>query len=502
MLIRIANFFARWTRVYQPLKRVDSLVALLRITNFARHWSLVQRFTFASFIVMILGMAGLGRWVGEKIKTGVIKESAATTALYMDSFIAPNIQELGHSKSISPEHVVALDNLFSKNNLGSQTVSVKIWNKDHYIIYSNIAPLIGRTFPNTADQISAFQGILTGEISSLQESENIEERRLSKGPLLEIYSPVRLNDTNQIIAVAEFYQKVDTLEAEIAAAQMRGWLMLGTTMAVMYLLLVGFIQWANNTIEMQEASLKNQVAQLTQLLSQNNELDRRVRRAAANTTALNEGLLRRTSAELHDGPVQEISLALLRLDRAIEQNETCRFVNPNSMCNESLPIAQASLQAALQEMRTIAAELGLPQLDGLTLPEVFSHAVRSHEQRTGTKAALSIKDIPDQATLPIKITAYRLVQEGLNNAYHHAGGAGQRVRVTCNFHQMQIEVSDQGPGFDVSMPIEWEEQLGLAGMRERVESLGGLFSIESKINEGTKLIARLSLQNIGDTANG
>ena len=113
-----------------------------------------------------------------------------------------------------------------------------------------------------------------------------------------------------------------------------------------------------------------------------------------------------------------------------------------------------------------------------------------------------MSNLPDQASLSIKITAYRLIQEALNNAYIHANGANQQVRVTYKTNQIQIEVSDKGPGFDVSRPIEWEKHIGLAGMRERVESMGGLFKIESKINGGTTIIAILFLQNSGEYING
>ncbi len=498
----IANLATRWTFVFQRIRNLGPFVFLLRVASFADDWGLVKRFTYASFIVMLLGMIGIGWWIGEKIKISVIKEVTAATALYMDSFIAPNLQELDYSKSITPEHSEILNDLFNESDLGRRTVSIKVWDEDHRVIYSNIPSLVGRVFPATTDLTTSFHGQVTGEISNLQEAENIEERQLSSDPLLEIYSPVRLNDTNQIIAVAEFYQKVDTLEAEIAAAQKRSWLVVGTTMGILYLLLVGFVQWAGNRLGQQDLELKNQVAQLTQLLAHNRELTQKVRIAAANTTALNERLLRRTSAELHDGPVQEISLALLRLDRALDQNETCRFANPNSKCNDNLPIVQTALQTALQEMRTIAAGLGLPQLEELTLSEVFIRVVRSHEQHTRTKVNLVMGDLPAQTSLPIKITAYRFVQEGLNNAYLHAGGIGQTVKVMCKSNQLQIEVSDRGTGFDVNLPVEWEEKLGLAGMRERVESLGGLITIESQINVGTKLAARLSLHKIGETENG
>jgi signal transduction histidine kinase len=478
---------------------------LKHLSNFVFRFSLVQRFTIVSFVVMILGMISIGRWVAEEIKISVINETAATTALYMDSFVSPNLQELGSSTTLTPQHLEALSNLLSDTNLGRQTVTMKIWSSDHHIIYSNNPTLMGRDFPTKDELARSWQGEVTADISNLQSAENVEERNLPYKRLLEIYSPVRLNSTNQIIAVTEFYQKVDTLDAEITAAQKHSWLVVGITMTVIYLLLIGFVQYASNTIESQEGELKNQVVRLKELVARNEELNKRVRRAAANTAAFNERFLRRTSAELHDGPIQEIGLALARLERVKSQNETCRLIDPNLKCIDNLPSARLSLQTAINEIRAIVDGLGLPQLEYLTLPEILTSVVHKHEQHTGTKVMLSMSDLPEQTPLEIKITAYRLIQEALNNAHNHAGGAGQQVRVRYQNNFIHIEVSDNGPGFDINHPTELgeREHLGLAGMRERVESLGGSFKIESLKNQGTKVIASLlSLQYNGEYENG
>ena len=468
---------------------------LIRLANFATRWSLVQRFRLASLFIMILGTGVIGAWVGEQIKINVINESAITTALYMDSFITPNLQGLATSNSLTPENFSNLSNVLSKTDLGRQIVTIKVWGKDNRVLYSNSSSLVGRTFPSAEDLEKARKGEIVAAISTLQEDENVEERRLYKS-LLEIYIPIRLNGTDQIIAVAEFYKKVDSLESDIAAAQRKSWFIVGSAMTAIYVIVIGFVQWIGYRIGRQERELRNQVVRLTELLAQNAELDKRMRRAAANTTALNEGLLRRTSAELHDGPVQEVSLALLRLDRVNAQNETCRVVNQDFECNDHLPTVQTSLQIALQEMRTIATSLGLPQLDNMPLTEVFARVVRSHEKRTRTKVTLNINNLPEQATLPVKITIYRVIQEALNNAYIHAGGMDQQVRANFENGLLQIEISDKGRGFDVSLPIEWDNHLGLAGMRERVESLGGLFEIQSVISEGTIVNANLFLQDM------
>lgn len=470
---------------------------LQRILRFVVRRSLMQRFTLASFLIIISGMAGIGWWVGEQIKSDVIKESATTTALYMDSFIAPNLQELSYSKSLTQTHISALSDLLQKTTLGRQVVTFKVWGADGSVIYSTNPSLIGRVFPIDDDQARSWRGEVVAGISDLQNAENVEDRRFHTR-LLQIYSPVRRSGSDQIIAVAEFYQSVDALEAEITAAQIRSWLVVGSAMTAIYFLLVGFVRWASNTIGRQEVRLQQQVMQLTEVLTQNADLHERVRRAAASVATLDERFLRRISAELHDGPAQELGLALLRFDGLTGQVEfTSEGALIGSQRKEQLTEIQTSLQRALTEVRSICSGLGLPQLETMTMAEVLTRVVRSHERRTGTRVIVSVDNLPIHTALPAKITAYRLIQEALNNAYRHASGVGQQVQVRCEASYLHIEVSDQGPGFDVTQPIDGEEHLGLAGMRERVESLGGQFWIESDVSRGTRVIARLSLQAVG-----
>jgi signal transduction histidine kinase len=149
-------------------------------------------------------------------------------------------------------------------------------------------------------------------------------------------------------------------------------------------------------------------------------------------------------------------------------------------------------------VRAISAGLGLPELGPLALAEVVSRVVSAHEWRTGTRVALSTQALPEQPPLSIKITVYRLIQEALTNAYRHAGGAGQAVSVAGDGDMVRVVVSDTGPGFDVMHPGSGGEgdgrvRLGLAGMRERVQSLGGSFTVDSTPGHGATIRASLSL---------
>lgn len=455
-----------------------------------RQATLSQRFMFASLIILIAGMAGIGVWIGNEIKNGVIHRSGATTALYVDSFVAPILQELGTTGSLSPGHHEQLSNLLQDTPLGQQIVTFRVWDPTGKVIFSTDQEAVGQTFPIGEGLALAILGQVSSEISQLEAEENAAQRAI-RSELLETYSPVRLSGTNQVIAVAEFYQTVDALNREIAAAQRRSWLVVGVVTLLIYLLLAGFVRRASDTIERQQMTLNDQISRLTELLSQNRELHERVRRAAGSVATLNERLLRRIGSELHDGPAQDLGLALLKLDSLIDRWEQSQaaagFV-------EELSDIQSSLQNAQREVRAISTGLSLPQLAELSLPETVIRAVRAHERRTGSRVQLDVAPLPEQAALPVKITIYRVIQESLNNSYRHAGGANQQIRAFMDENLLALEISDEGPGFVPEPSPTFNGHLGLAGMRERVESLGGTFLVETETGKGTRVRARLALQ--------
>lgn len=465
-----------------------------RFSRVTSRWTLVERFQLIGFIVMILGAVFIGKWISDRIKSSVINQSALETALYLDNFIVPNLQSLSASDSLSAEDVQKLNQLFDETNIGRQVVTVKVWGQTGQILYSNRSDLVGQVFPSSEID-EAWQGVVVTAVSDLKDAENIAEKATYKS-LLEIYIPVRENNTQKVIAVAEFYQQVDALEADIASAQKKSWLIVCISILSIYLLLVRFFRTAYEQIEKQDAALEQQVGQLTAILSHNEKLDQRVRQTSANAATLNERILRHLTDELVDGPVQKIKQAILELDPEIVETPVTVSDDPIQKSISNLPNIQTTLQKAVQEALSITGGFGLPHLEKLTVPEIFTSAIQAHEARTGTKVVFQMGKLPEQADLAVKIAAYRIVQEALTNAFRHAGGLGQEVNVTSQANQLHLEISDRGPGFDVNLSTKGEDHLGLAGMRERVASLGGTFLVESKIGVGTKIIVRLNPRTI------
>mgnify|MGYP001766266490 CR=1 FL=1 len=201
---------------------------------------------------------------------------------------------------------------------------------------------------------------------------------------------------------------------------------------------------------------------------------------------------------MHDCPAQDLSLSILKLDSIIGKLEKNNASEIKTRMINELNEIESSMQNALKEMRAIATGLVLPQLNRLDLIDTISHVVHKHEQQTNTIVQLEFVGEIIKTSLPIRITVYRVIQEALHNSYFHAKGAEQRVLVKFENEHILLEISDSGPGFNVKKHGENSERLGVTGMRERIESIGGVFEIESFHDQGTVIRANLPNDVVGE----
>ena len=448
--------------------------------------TLSQQFKLACLVVFLVGSLIIGIWVGQQIEMGVTNRTAAITALYVDSFVSPVLQPLTNSSTLSASAIAELTRLLEETPLGQQIVSFKVWLPDGTVVYATDGNLMGHSFPVGNSLSQALTGQVTAELTALDEAEQASERQFGQ-QLIEIYAPVRAQGSGQIIAVSEFYQWPDALITEIRTAQLTSGMVVGLSTLFMYLVLSGLASRAGHTIAHQQQQLEAKVAQ-------NAHLRDRIRQAGGRTTTLNERFLRRISADLHDGPAQDLALALLRRATISENLERFLPLGPEKTRTlEDWQMVQAALESALGELRTISAGLRLPEIERLSGSDIVRRALRDYERKTGSQVEANVDEIPAGLPLPVKMTLYRILQEALSNGYRHAGGLGQRVTVQVEGVELRVEVSDKGPGFD-PQAIFREGHLGLATMHERAEVLGGCFNIESAPGKGTTIWSYLPLQ--------
>ena len=448
--------------------------------------SFTGQFVVFSLAVLLMGMFIIGFRVQSAVEQAVISRTAGVTALYMDSFVSPLVQDLPEQVELSAGQRSDLDQLITRTPIGSQVVSFKIWSPEGEILYSTNPELIGRTFEPGEDLQRALSGEVISKVSPLAEAENVYERA-NWERLIETYAPIRSEGTGTVFAVSEFYQLPDALEAEVRSAQIRSWAIVGIATMVMYLLLVGMVRSASNTIRLQQADLLTRVEDLRNALDENKLLQMRVSRAAARTTTLNEQYLRRISTDLHDGPAQDVALALLRVEGIAEVEDGNGYGS-----RDDVDRLRTALESALADIRAITQGLRAPSLEKLPPCEAAQRAVTDFERISGETVVVECHGPSMPAPAPVNITIYRVVQESLANSLKHAGAASRFVRVTVADTRVEVRVSDNGPGFDTSQ-VSDETTLGLAGMRERVEMLGGTFRVTSQHNNGTVVKANLPL---------
>lgn len=452
--------------------------------------SLLHHLLAGGFVVLLAGMLIVGTWVSNDLEQGHLNHLGSLNSLYGNSFVSPHLDSLASSGRLAEADQAALDGLLTGTPLGKQVVSFKVWARDGRVLYSTTPALIGRKFEVSAALASAFAGKVHSKISDLSDPDNQGEReRWSR--LIETYAPLYDEKTGSIVAVAEFYQTTDDLEQELHVARLRSWIMVITATLAMYLLLAGLIRRASNTIVGQQRELREKVSQLTTLLTQNEQLHERVRRAGARTAALNERFLHRVAADLHDGSGQGLALALMRMETLAEICSNCpTTVAKERTVGDEFHTLHSALQVALRDLRAVCAGLHLPEIEQLSLADTARRAVNDYERTTGVAVALAMEDPLPEASLPVKITLYRVLQESLANALRHGGGVAQRVALKMRDGQLQVEVSDSGKGFD-PRAAGTDGHLGLAGMRERVEILGGTFGVQSAPGCGTVVRATL-----------
>jgi signal transduction histidine kinase len=452
--------------------------------------SLSVRFAIATSAIVLVGMLIIGNWVTQRISKGVVHGNAVMAALHTEGFIERWVQELRSQPMLSPESEEALDQLLIPQVIGKPILGFRIWKGDT-IVYRDRHVLIGKTFPPSSLRQRAWDGYIAAEYGHLDDPSHAPAMAGNR-PVLEIYTPVREIGTGRIIALAETYEIAPTLSDDLASARIGSWMIVGAVTLGMLSLQIVIVGKGSRTIREQRASLKERIADLSRLLEENEALRQRANDANRRVTEMNERYLRRMGADLHDGPVQLLGMAVLRLDslRAIIAEADQPIVEE---ANEDIEALQIALNESLAEIRNVSAGLAPPEIERLSLSSALRMAARRHERRTGNPVRCEIAESSLQVPLSLKACLYRFAQEGLTNSFRHADGNGQTIAAKLSEDYIEVNVSDTGPGLPKTDVFTENGGQGLIGLRDRVVSLGGEFSIHSQPGAGTLLTARFRL---------
>ena len=454
--------------------------------SLAARWSrlsLATRFAVASGVVLVLATLAIGAVLTARLEDAVTRNSANATALYIDSVIAPISQQLSASPELSPGARRALEEIFANTPLGERVVSFKFWSGDGTVIWAENDAIIGRNFGLTDDLREAWEGQVVASFDELDEEENSAEAALGV-PLLESYSPIREVWSGRVIAVAEFYEVAPELARDLRAAQAGAWGAVAATTLLLGSILYGIVLGGSRTIEAQRRALDQRVAELRDLSARNYDLRLRVQAAAGRAAAQADQTMRGIGADLHDGPAQHLAYAALRLDALRDRLGA-------QAAEADLDRVAAAISEAMAEVRALSRGLQLPDIADRPVAAIAGAAVEAHEARTGQAVSLRVQCADDPSLGPAaRICIFRFVQEGLGNAGRHAGGKGLEVDLACTTGELTLAVRDSGPGLP---DYPRTSGMGLAGLRDRVESLGGSFVARTRPEGGAEIIMTLEI---------
>jgi PAS domain S-box-containing protein len=159
-----------------------------------------------------------------------------------------------------------------------------------------------------------------------------------------------------------------------------------------------------------------------------------------------------------------------------------------------LEAANGLLEEAIASVKTISTELRPGVLDKFGLAAAVEWQCQEFQRRTGIKSKCSFPSQQLQLSPERSTAVFRILQEALTNIAQHSHAHYVSIELRVDDQELTLTVHDDGDGISEE-ELQDPRSLGLLGMRERSESLGGSLTIGAKPEGGTILVARVPLQN-------
>lgn len=212
----------------------------------------------------------------------------------------------------------------------------------------------------------------------------------------------------------------------------------------------------------------------------------RLRHLTRRLEAAKEDERRHIARELHDELGPALTAVIINL-HLIRQNPATAV----ERVADTIDLADC----LLDQVRDLSLDLRPPLLDELGLVPALRGYIETEAKRAGISIDVvelgSVSDLPNE----VEIAAFRLVQEAVTNVIRHAQAGKVSVIVRKENGTLELRVKDDGKGFDVDSTLAGPagNALGLLGMQERVQNLGGELRIDSTPGRGTEVRGRMSV---------
>ena len=198
---------------------------------------------------------------------------------------------------------------------------------------------------------------------------------------------------------------------------------------------------------------------------------------------------KRIARELHDDMAQVLGSLSRQLDNFIRKKHG--FASNEVLFLQDL---QAQLNRGVQVVHRLIQDLRPSLLDDLGLVPALRSLTKSLQESEGIVTDLEVFGGERRLSPEVELLLFRIAQEALSNIRRHAQASEAQVAIDFTKNRIKLTISDNGRGFELSGRVDEfprSGKLGLAGMQERAQLLGGTFEVKSKPGKGTTLIVEV-----------
>lgn len=378
----------------------------------------------AAGLVAVLLVVGLfatvaAQWLAER---EAVNDAANVTDVLAEAVVQPALT-VGLVDA-DPDAVAAFDDVVRDQLLAADVVRVKIWSSEGVVLYADEPQLIGRTFDLDDAQVEALAASTTrAAVSDLSEEENEFE---SGSRLLEVYRPVWAPDGREVLF--EVYLPYDPVAAR-SADLWRGFAGLTTSSLLLLVVATAPIVWG--------------------LLSRLRREERRRADLLQHAVDASDAERRRIAGTLHDGPVQELVATSLAAESAADA--VARAGDDASAAH--MRTVAGSVRGNVRALRSLLMDIYPPSLSAAGLRHALDDLAATARAR-GVVVELEVPDALDDLEEADEQLLYRVAQEALRNTVTHAAPCTARIRLDRHGRDLELEVSDDGPGFNPAAILE------------------------------------------------
>jgi signal transduction histidine kinase len=237
-----------------------------------------------------------------------------------------------------------------------------------------------------------------------------------------------------------------------------------------------------------EVALENSEQHYGQLLKRSHRMQEHLRRLSHEILFAQEQERKRISRELHDEIAQTLTAVNIKL-AALKKEAT---VTTGGL-KRTISITQRLVEQSMHTVHRFARELRPPLLDDLGIIPALAAHMKAFTKQTRIPIRFTASPVVERLDMDRRTVFYRVAQEAFTNIVKHARASLVIVSIQKVKGLVRMEIHDNGKSFDANRVLSSTKivRLGLLGMRERVEMVGGNFEVESEPGKGTTIRAQI-----------